>query len=203
MSGSQRGRKRTRAQPRAANTYGCTLVLAALLAGTLAAACILVVQNAALLSAIQQVSGDLTHLPPDAATTLGVSFDIVFAAMLTAAICAATAIRVLRRLLFTSGVHVYADSLLRRAPLHQRGIAPRTVPFTDDGQPDISGERPLEALLRQTPRLVLLGEAGSGKTIGLLACAAGLTGRRNVVAAIRSRAPRPLPLSLSVFAARA
>jgi hypothetical protein len=203
VSGSQRGQNRGGAQRRAANSYAGTLALAALLSGMLAAACVLVFQHTALLGALQRARGDPLHLPPGDAATLGVAFGIVVAAMLAAVMCAATAIRVMRRLLFTSSVHSYAGALLRRAPLHQRGIAPRVVPFAGDGQPDVSGERPLEALLRQTPRLLLLGEAGSGKTIGILAYAAGLTSTRSFTAAIRSRTPLPLPVSLRALPARA
>ena len=82
------------------------------------------------------------------------------------------------------------------APLYALGITPTGVRFTPTGQPVAQAEEPVERLLARTPRAVLLGEAGAGKTTALYAYAAALTRRRDILAIFLGRAPLPILISL-------
>ncbi len=86
------------------------------------------------------------------------------------------------------------------APLYALGVAPTGVRFTAGGQPAAQGEEPVARLLARTPRAVLLGEAGAGKTTALYAYAATLTRRRDILAIFFGRAPLPILISLPGYA---
>lgn len=86
------------------------------------------------------------------------------------------------------------------APLYALGVIPTGVRFTPTGQPVTQAEEPVERLLARTPRAMLLGEAGAGKTTALYAYAAALTRRRDILSIFLGRAPLPILLSLPGYA---
>ncbi len=110
-------------------------------------------------------------------------------------------LRLLRIMIYLGALRrVVRRHLTTYAPLYALGIAPIGVRFTPTGQQVAQAEEPIDRLLARTPRAVLLGEAGAGKTTALYAYAAALTRRRDALAIFLGRAPLPILISLPGYA---
>jgi HEAT repeat protein len=97
--------------------------------------------------------------------------------------------------------HFLASTLHTQAPLLRLGFIALGLPFAPDGQPSVGGELPLATLLAQAPGVLLLGDAGVGKTVALRQYALMLSRRRHVLAIAMGHAPLPVLVSLPAYAA--
>src|SRR5262249_25483841 len=141
--------------------------------------------------------------PRDALITLGLAAGMVALLALLATLGTSLTIRTLRLLVYTRHMHGAAEHfLLTQAPLYQAGIQPRLVPFDFSGQPQRAREQSIEQAMMGSRLLLLLGEAGAGKSVALHALATGLTRRRTLGQTLLHRAPLPMLVSLGTYARR-
>ncbi|MBF6590634.1 MAG: HEAT repeat domain-containing protein [Ktedonobacterales bacterium] len=110
-------------------------------------------------------------------------------------------IRLFRIARYTRALHRYTGQYLQRhAPLYQLGIMPSVLRFDSDGQPESGEAEPFLRLAATSQRMLVLGQAGAGKTVALHILAYDMTRRRWLLPLVFGKRPLPVLVSLPGYA---
>ncbi len=179
---------------------GLAAFLAAFLAFLLAA----ILEREAIAAVVTQLANhqfDLGMLTQEQALILAQIALLPLGVAIVVYLLAASAILYLRLWLYTQGMRRYVLRRLRAsAPLQRIGIEATGVRFNAKGDPEGAIPHSLHETIRETPHLLLLGEAGTGKTVTLLAEGAHRTRRRMLPSLLLGGAPLPVLVPLASYA---
>jgi HEAT repeat protein len=198
---ARRRRKTTRARNREAiATYRASLAVAGLLVGLLVFLVILTIQRDTLTPALDDLAAHPTTLAQDTVATLGLFFGLPLAAALGSSLGLAVLIAWMRLWIYVRGVRRHARRYLRiHLPPGAAQVRPRAR--RRDGEGAFSGGEALalDELFKTSRQVMLLGEAGAGKTVALHQIARRLTRRRMLPLVFLGLAPLPILLPLASF----
>lgn len=198
-------RRAEKAQQGAAlESYRGSRGLAAFLVAFLAFLLVAILEREAIAAVVTQLTNhqyDLGTLTQKQALILAQIALLPLGVALVVYLLAAAAILYLRLWLYTQGMRRYVVRRLRAsAPLQHIGIDAAGVRFDAKGEPEGAIERSLHETIRDMPHLLLLGEAGTGKTVTLLAAAAQRTRRRMLPSLLLGARPLPVLVPLASYA---
>lgn len=152
---------------------------------------------AAVVTQLSNHQYDVRALPQEQVFFLAQIVLLPLGVAVVAYLMAAIVILFVRLWLYTQGLRRYVMRTLRAsAPLERIGVEVTGVRFNEKGEPDGTKEQPLLEMIRDMPHVLLLGEAGAGKTVTLLSEAAHLTRRRMLISLLLGTRPFPVLVPL-------
>jgi HEAT repeat protein len=194
------GARARRTQAEAAPGHRSSLSLIALLVTLLTGLCVVVLERASVARLAAMVGVRPSSIPPDVVALCLQLLLLPAAAAVAAYGLAALTIHTIRIGLYVGRLRAYLNGWLRTyAPLGQLGVYPGGVRFEPDGAPDSRAIEPLQRLLLSQRAILLLGDAGAGKTATLHAAARSLVRWRGLLALTLGRAPLPVLLPLTAL----
>lgn len=185
---------RLRAIGRAPRYRGIKSVVA-LLAALLALFCVVVIEQSALASAVQEVRGNPQQASRATLTVILAVTLVPLGCGLLAYVITALAIPLIRTGLYLRRLSRWLEHQLAAAPLHVIGIEPDAMRFDSHGVPQ-GDATPVSRALASSSSLLLLGDTGVGKSVALHAFARHRAGHRQLVRIALGRAPLPVFISL-------
>lgn len=193
----RRSKPRPAARPA---SYRARRSLIALVAALLAVAATVALERDAYRPLLRAIQQDPTRIGSADRPLLVQTVLVPLVTALLVYLLARFAVHALRTWRYVRALHRYARRYLDRyAPLSRAGVEPEVVCFDKDGRALPSISTSLERVATEAPALLLLGEAGSGKTTALFSYLYELTRKRWLLAIILGRAPLPLLVSLATY----
>ena len=198
---ARRRRKTTRARNREAiATYRASLAVAGLLVGLLVFLVILTIQRDTLTPALDDLAAHPTTPSRETVTALGLFFGLPLAAALGSGLGLAVLIAWMRLWIYVRGVRRHTRRYLRiHLPPGAAPVRPHARRRDDRGASSGGEALALDALFKTSRRVMLLGEAGAGKTVALHQIARRLTRRRMLPLVFLGLAPLPILLQLASY----
>lgn len=199
------GRRAKKAQhDNALKTYRGRRGIAALLVAFLACLLVAFVERETLAAVLTQLGNhqyDLGALTQEQTLILAQVVLLPLGAAVVVYLLAAAAIRCLRLWRYTQGMRRYVTRTLRAsAPLQRIGIEAAGVRFNEKGEADDAKDQSLRQMIREMPHVLLVGEAGTGKTVTLLTEAEQRTRRRMLPSLLLGAGPLPVLVPLGSYA---
>ena len=197
-------RRAEKAQRDAAlSSYRGSRGLVALLVAFLAFLLVAILEREAIAAVVKQLGDhqyDVSALSQEQTQFLAQIALLPLGVAIVAYLLAAVAIRFLRLWLYTQGLRRYITRTLRvGAPLQRIGIEAVGTRFNAKGELTAESDQPVREILRALPHVLLLGEAGTGKTVTLLAAAEERTRRRTLLALLLGARPLPVVVPLASY----
>lgn len=189
-----RGTIRLRATEHAPRYRGVKSVIA-LLAALLALFCVVVIEQDTLASALHEVRSNPQQASRATLTVIVAVALVPLGCGLLAYVITALAVPLIRAALYLHRLSRWLGHQLAAAPLHVMGIEPEAMRFDSHGTPQ-GDTIPVSRALASSVSLLLLGDAGVGKSVSLHAFARHCAGRRQLVGIAFGRAPLPVFISL-------
>src|SRR5690349_490740 len=198
---ARRRRKTMRARNREAiATYRASLAVAGLLVGLLVFLVILTIQRDTLTPALDDLAAHPTTPSRETVTALGLFFGLPLAAALGSGLGLAVLIAWMRLWIYVRGVRRHTRRYLRiHLPPGAAPVRPHARRRDDRGASSGGEALALDALFKTSRQVVLLGEAGAGKTVALHQIARRLTRRRMLPLVFLGLAPLPILLPLASY----
>ncbi len=180
---------------------GVQVALAGVLGWLLALAVLLLIERRRLELVLRALGGGGSRLGADDLLAAVVVVVAPLLAGIAIALLVGLLLHVLRTLLYARAMHTYAGQYLQQHGILQRyGLAPSVVRFSSAGEPTTEGSELFPRVAEAHARVLLLGEAGTGKTVALHALAYELTRRRWLVSCLLGRRPLPVLVPLPGYA---
>jgi hypothetical protein len=178
-----------------ASAYRLSLSAAAVLLALLALLIVIIEEHGRFGAAVRALLAHPDVLTADQTRVLLEAGGIPLSCALASYLLASVAVRLVRITLYLRRLHRHVAQRLTAAPLYMRGLLPRVQP---PGQVESS---PALRLLTVRGPVLLVGEAGAGKTTALLHLAYELSRRRAVVRVFFGRQPLPVLAPLTGYEA--